>query len=964
MMTPDQREVELRAIRAEQRELRTRLQSLETRIGQYERAPDHEPVVEAPLAPPPLPVLAPEPLPVPPPLPVFAQAAAAEPVPEPVAAAPRESLEMQIGSTWLVRAGVVLVLTSLAFLGSYLYSHIVPILGPAAKVALLYLGAGALTGAGAWLERSRFARENTRLRDYASVVFAGGLAAVYYVTYAAHWNPHLRVVANPLLAGALLLGWAAFMVWIADRRGSELLATFAILLAFYTSAVNEISTFTLVANLFLAVGAVWLLQRQLWRIFPFVSLLATFGSYGFWRFSHAYIDGSALAGDAPPHFTLSSADFWVQSSFLLLYWLLFTWAVFTTVERTLPARRRAGFVTVNNTAFFLLTTFLQMAAYPGSFWKLALGFGAVLLVLAETSRRVSRASDADTENAYLLQGVLLVTLGFIAYFSGWQLSLVLAVQSAVLLWRAGIRESRVLLGAAGAAAGLSAWYAVEHLHDLSVARAWVVGLAEGALLVGNAWWSQRLLDGSRAGTPPEQGRPTPFYEVLPPILSWFAFLGSAVWFWMLERPLTAEVGRAPLLVGAAMLLSASIYVLRVRALPLLAQAFLVAAHVHWLAAYVLQDWNRWQAMPPVWNPLALLVGTLALGHWWQWRRTADGVRRHATPEVAILDAVLAVVLLYFWLRPHRPGPDAGWMAEAALLSLVVLGYGVGTRYRALAAAGQGLLAVSVLHFFNQWNHDWPGAGPERWLALGPLLAILAALAVGRRLLPVQSANAGNLKQAVTLYELLALILFLFWTERYEPRSLQFALLSLAGAGVFALGCWGREKRWQLLSAVPTAVGLLIFFLIEETPERRGWLGLAGAAILAGQQQFGKRWLKDDAPAWFPAPAQAALMTAAVFCAWTFITARMERWEGSAFTLAASWSLFAPLVFAVGLLLHERVYRWLGLLILAATLGHIVLFDISQLDSLGRAISSLALGLVVLGIGFFYNRFQSKFRDLL
>ena len=86
---------------------------------------------------------------------------------------------------------------------------------------------------------------------------------------------------------------------------------------------------------------------------------------------------------------LSSAGFWVESGFLLLYWLLFTWAVFTADERVLPAWRRAGFVTVNNSAFFLLVTWLQYAAYPGSFWKWSLGFGAVLLVLAEVGRRGS-----------------------------------------------------------------------------------------------------------------------------------------------------------------------------------------------------------------------------------------------------------------------------------------------------------------------------------------------------------------------------------------------------------------------------------------------------------------------------------------------------------------------------------------------------------------------------------------------
>ena len=55
---------------------------------------------------------------------------------------------MRIGTDWLVRAGVVLLLTGLAFLGDYLYKNIVPHLGPASKVGLLYLGAGALAGRG------------------------------------------------------------------------------------------------------------------------------------------------------------------------------------------------------------------------------------------------------------------------------------------------------------------------------------------------------------------------------------------------------------------------------------------------------------------------------------------------------------------------------------------------------------------------------------------------------------------------------------------------------------------------------------------------------------------------------------------------------------------------------------------------------------------------------------------------
>ena len=362
---------------------------------------------------------------------------------------------MQIGTVWLVRAAVVFLLTGLAFAGSWLYYNIVPTLGPVAKLALMYVGAGALAGVGAWLERSRFAAENNALKNYARVVLAGGLAAVYYVTYSAHWNPHLRVVDNTSLAGGLLLGWTAFMVWLADRRGSELLATFSILLAFYTSAINEISQFTLVANLFLAGGAVFLLRRQLWQIFPFISLLATFGSYGFWRFSHSPTSREPCwpAMRAAPHGASRRHGFWVESSVsFALYWLLFTWAVFSTDDRTLlPTWRRAGIRDgQQQRGVFLLVTWLLLAAYPGTFWKL------VARVRRPAVGRPGGGESPDgsgwpmptPRTRILLQGVLLVTLGFSGYFSGWQLGLVLAVQSAVLLWRAGRRSSGVLLGSA------------------------------------------------------------------------------------------------------------------------------------------------------------------------------------------------------------------------------------------------------------------------------------------------------------------------------------------------------------------------------------------------------------------------------------------------------------------------------------------------------------------------------------
>src|SRR6185369_11290550 len=144
-----------------------------------------------PVAPPPLPPLIParqsvvdEPLPATPaPVPVAAAAPKspirplspimpiAPPAPE------RGSFEMRLGTYWLVRIGIVMLLTGLVFLGTYTYKHYIGRLPAGGKLALLYTAGVALLGVGSWLQRRR---EKEAVRNYGQVLFAGGLATVYF----------------------------------------------------------------------------------------------------------------------------------------------------------------------------------------------------------------------------------------------------------------------------------------------------------------------------------------------------------------------------------------------------------------------------------------------------------------------------------------------------------------------------------------------------------------------------------------------------------------------------------------------------------------------------------------------------------------------------------------------------------------------------------------------------------------
>ncbi len=63
-------------------------------------------------------------------------------------------------------------------------------------------------------------------------------------------------------------------------------------------------------------------------------------------------------------------------------------------------------------------------------------------------------------------------------------------------------------------------------------------------------------------------------------------------------------------------------------------------------------------------------------------------------------------------------------------------------------------------------------------------------------------------------------------------------------------------------------------------------------------------------------------------------------------------------------MRERIYRWLGLGLLAGALGRIVVLDVWKLETLSRILSFMALGVVLLVLGFVYSKYQEKIREWL
>ena len=317
----------LDALERRQSLLRQELAGLDETLAELKLSlrygPPQEP--EQPPVPPPVAPPTPQAPPIPPPLPIEAAGeqeavappvAAAPPVPLPqVSKAPEASLEMRVGTVWLARIGIVIVLTGLVFLANYAWKSLVENFGSVAKLGLLYLAGGTLCATGLLIERGR-----ESLRSYAGILIAGGMAAIYYTTYAAYFVPSLKVIGSPLVAGLFLVAIAGVIGWMADRRNSQSTAALAILLAFYASAVNPIAYFTLSSNAILGVAAVVLMTRKRWMAVPFLALAATYWSYFAWQLAKNWKFWEVHAS--------GDADLTLRLGFLSVYWIVFTAGAF------------------------------------------------------------------------------------------------------------------------------------------------------------------------------------------------------------------------------------------------------------------------------------------------------------------------------------------------------------------------------------------------------------------------------------------------------------------------------------------------------------------------------------------------------------------------------------------------------------------------------------------------------------
>lgn len=171
-------------------------------------------------------------------------------------------LETKLGTYWLGRVGILSLITGIALL---VITHFDK-LGAALRIGLGYGIAGAL----AWLGL-RLAKKHATLGQ---VVFGGGLAIAYFVTYALHFVTAMRVVESQALGITLVALAIAGLVACAHRMRSETVAGIALFLGLHTGMLSEVTTLALVCSSMLAVGAAFLFVANRWVIVPLSTVAA------------------------------------------------------------------------------------------------------------------------------------------------------------------------------------------------------------------------------------------------------------------------------------------------------------------------------------------------------------------------------------------------------------------------------------------------------------------------------------------------------------------------------------------------------------------------------------------------------------------------------------------------------------------------------------------------------------------
>ena len=364
------------------------------------------------------------------------------------AGAERIGLEQQIGTRWVLFAGIITVIFAVGFFLKYAYDT--NLIGPSGRVAIAAFSGLVALAVG----------EITRRRGYGTIaraVTALGFAILYAAVFSAY---RLYGLIGPTPAFVLALCvTAAAMLYAVSLN--EIVAAILSLLGGYLTPVLVSTGENLPTPLFsyvlvLGVGAMLCAYYRKWRAVDWLAFLGTFLLYTGW-FEKFYRPAMRSAEEMPEQMPIALA--WL-GIFFGLYLVL---PMLHELIRKVKAQKEDVCLVLANAAivFYYLWTIL-FAKYRIELAYCALGLcTAHLVVMALVARRCR--DDLNLRLALLVIGLFFLTIAVPLYLKMYAVAIAWAAEGVVLVV-IGLRYRSIWTQAGGAVALLSS--IGQLLHEL------------------------------------------------------------------------------------------------------------------------------------------------------------------------------------------------------------------------------------------------------------------------------------------------------------------------------------------------------------------------------------------------------------------------------------------------------------------------------------------------------------------
>jgi uncharacterized membrane protein len=869
-------------------------------------------------------------------------------------------VEEMLGTDWLNKLGIVLLVLGVAFFLAYQLKT----MGPAGKVMVGFVIAGVMLAAGIWVEH------RNRYRILARAGIGGGWALLFFTTYAMYHVPAAQVLTSQPLDLVLMLAVAAAMVGHTLRYRSQVVTGLAFLLAFLTVAISHSNVYSLSAGGVLAAGLVIIVGRMQWFELEVFGILASYLNHYLWL--RPIIE--PMHGKRHPF-----PEFAASAGILALYWLIFRLSYVFRLPSDRQGERISTAAALLNTSL-LLALFKYQSTHPEwAFWAL-LAIGGIETALGQlpaTRRRRTAVIVLST------LGVVLLIAAFPFRYSGTRLSVLwLAEAEALLLigvWTKEVVFRRLGMIASVLVAGqLIAYDAAEifgrRMDDADLRPDFALSIlfvAAGIVFYANAHWVLPR-----------------WSELFATEFDWVAMrrLSYAGAFMMLAAAWIAfpESWTAVAWCALGLALAAAGKWLVARDLDgrgLGYQAnFLAAVAVIRVLTINLGATDKFHGLTLRLVTIALVAALLYATS--RWNRNSDDAStlgswtydRAAAEAYTWAASFLLSLLAWYELRPVGVA-DAWVVGGLVLLELGLTRKSLSWRLQAYVALAAGFARI---FFVNLNAAGAPGEVSPRFYTVVPIaLAFFYAYwrldqASDELTVMERRFRAGDLccwLGTITIGSLMRFELEADWVAA-AWAALACALLAIAwrsGRGVFlyqgllvGFGVLFRtvlhnfyersyfpaplwESRWVTVGAT---VALLLAALPITFKIRRKNDSSDESGIVRLVQGLGRR------------PEQLFFFIAIGLLT---VLLALEMRHGM---VTLSWGLEGVAVFLLALALGERSFRLTGLGLLLLCVGKILIADVWRLNARDRYLTFIVLGAALLLVSFLYTHYRETLRQYL